>query len=171
MGGAPLEIERVWVLRGAPAIPAGAHVWRIDQGYLPEQPLDAADFAEGRLRRIEHPDGRVEHRHTIKRGAGLVRQEVERAITAGEHERAWPSTAGRRIRKRRHRVTEGGLTWEIDEFLDWPLWMAEVELPSADTPAPVPAWLAPVLGPEVTNDPRWRNFELAVKGPPKPPQG
>ena len=171
MSAAPLEIERVWVLRGPPALPPDAQVWRIDQGYLPEQPLESADFAEGRLRRIEHPDGRVEHRHTVKRGAGLVREEIERAITAAEHERAWPSTLGRRVRKRRHRVRDGALTWEIDEFLDWPLWMAEVELPSADADAPVPAWLAPVLGAEVTHDPRWRNFELAVKGPPPARQG
>jgi CYTH domain-containing protein len=171
VSAAPLEIERVWVLRGPPALPPDAQVWRIDQGYLPEQPLESADFAEGRLRRIEHPDGRVEHRHTVKRGAGLVREEIERAITAAEHERAWPSTLGRRVRKRRHRVRDGALTWEIDEFLDWPLWMAEVELPSADADAPVPAWLAPVLGAEVTHDPRWRNFELAVKGPPPARQG
>jgi CYTH domain-containing protein len=56
--------------------------------------------------------------------------------------------------------------WEVDEFLDWPLWMAEVELPTAQTEVPIPAWLRLVLGPEVTQDPRWRNFALAVQGPP-----
>ena len=167
MSHAPLEIERVWVLTGEPAMPSGAQVWRIEQGYLPEQPLESADFAEGRLRRIVTPQGEVRHLHTVKRGAGLVREEVEREIDAAAFERAWPSTLGRRIRKERHRVRDGSLTWEVDRFLDWPLWMAEVELPGADAPAPIPGWLAPVLGREVTTDPRWRNFALAVQGPPK----
>lgn len=167
MSGAPLEIERVWVLRAAPAIPEGAEVWRIEQGYLPEHPPDAADFVEGRLRRITRPDGGVRHLHTVKRGAGLVREEVEREIDAAAFERAWPATQGRRVRKRRHRVRHGELVWEVDEFLDWPLWMAEVELPGPEVAAPVPAWLAGVLGPEVTHDARWRNYALAVHGPPK----
>mgnify|MGYP003349203240 CR=1 FL=1 len=170
MSGAPLEIERVWVLRGAPGIPAHAEVWGIEQGYLPEQPLEAADFAEGRLRRIRRPDGSVRHLHTIKRGSGLVREEVEREIDAAAFERAWPATQGRRVRKQRHRIREGALVWEVDRFLDWPLWMAEVELPSADADAPIPAWLQPMLGLEVTHDARWRNHALAVHGPPNAPK-
>jgi len=166
MSAAPLEIERVWLLRGPPAIPAGAGVWRIEQGYLPEHGLGDPDFAEGRLRRITHPDGRVECLHTVKRGAGLVRHETERTITEAEFEAHWPRTQGRRIRKRRHRVPEGDLVWEVDEFLDWPLWMAEVELPSAASQSPIPRWLEPVLAAEVTSDPRWRNFALAMHGPP-----
>ena len=170
MSGAPLEIERVWVLRGEPCIPAGAEVWGIEQGYLPERSLQAADFAEGRLRRITRPDGAVRHLHTVKRGSGLVREEVESEIDAAAFERAWPATLGRRLRKQRHRVRDGDLTWEVDRFLDWPLWMAEVELPSAQAPAPIPEWLAPVLGTEVTTDPRWRNHALALQGPPKAPE-
>ena len=54
----------------------------------------------------------------------------------------WPLTLGRRLRKRRHAVPEGGLTWEIDQFLDRDLVLAEVELPSAETPVTVPKWLA-----------------------------
>jgi CYTH domain-containing protein len=166
MSGAPLEIERVWVLRGAPAIPMGAEVWRIEQGYLPEHGADDPGFAEGRLRRITHPDGRVDRLHTVKRGAGLVRTETERVIGESEFDAQWPRTEGRRVRKLRHRVRAGARVWEIDEFLDWPLWMAEVELPDADAEAPVPTWLQPALGPEVTQDPRWRNFALAMHGPP-----
>jgi CYTH domain-containing protein len=166
MSATPLEIERVWVLRRAPVVPQGATLWTIEQGYLPEHAADDPDFAEGRLRRIEHPDGRVECLHTVKRGAGLVRQETERTISAQDFQAQWPRTQGRRVRKRRHRVREGALVWEVDEFLDWPLWMAEVELPTAGTEAAIPAWLAPVLGAEVTQDPRWRNFALAMHGPP-----
>ena len=171
MSGAAHEIERVWVLTAAPAIPAGAPTWRIEQGYLPEHGLDADQFAEGRIRRIQHDDGRVECLHTIKRGSGMVRQETERTIDAATFERLWPSTQGCRIRKIRHRVQHGGLVWEVDQFLDWPLWMAEVELPSEGTPVTLPTWLQAVAGIEVTHDPRWRNHALAMHGPPTQPKG
>jgi len=164
---APLEIERVWVLTAPPELPAVHAVWRIEQGYLPESRLDQADFSEGRIRRITHQDGRVACMHTVKRGAGLVRHEEERSIDLATFGRLWPSTVSRRIRKLRHRVEHDGLVWEVDQFLDWPLWMAEVELPHAEHAPELPAWLRPVLGREVTHDPRWRNFALAVQGPPQ----
>ena len=161
MGEPTYEIERVWLLSAVPAIPAGAERWTIEQGYL-----DAASGVEGRVRSITHPDGRREFVHTTKSGEGLVREERERPITAEEFDRLWPSTLGRRIRKVRHRVREGALVWEVDEFLDWPLAMAEVELPDASTEATPPAWLRAVLGREVTNDPRYRNSALAFRGLP-----
>lgn len=167
MSGAPLEIERVWLLTAPPSLPAHAQIWTIEQGYLPDHGTDDPDGAEGRLRRIEHPDRSVTLLHTVKRGTGVVRQEIERDLTSMDFERLWPRTAGRRVRKIRHRVREGELTWEVDQFLDWPLWMAEVELPSEDHPVPIPPWLGPVLGQEVSTDPRWRNFALALHGPPR----
>jgi CYTH domain-containing protein len=68
-------------------------------------------------------------------------------------------------------VQHAGLTWEVDQFLDWPLWMAEVELPSEGTPVTLPTWLQAVAGTEVTHDPRWRNHALATQGPPTQPKG
>lgn len=161
MGEPTYEIERVWLLSAVPEIPAGSERWTIEQGYL-----DAASGVEGRVRSITYPDGRRKFVHTIKSGEGLVREESERAITGEEFERLWPSTLGRRIRKVRHRVREGALVWEVDEFLDWPLAMAEVELPEASTEVTPPAWLRGVMGREVTNDPRYRNSALAFKGLP-----
>jgi CYTH domain-containing protein len=161
MGEATYEIERVWLLIAVPEIPAGAERWTIEQGYL-----DAASGVEGRVRSITYPDGRREFVHTIKSGEGLVREESERAITGEEFDRLWPSTLGRRIRKVRHRVREGALVWEVDEFLDWPLAMAEVELPDTSTEVTPPGWLRGVMGREVTNDPRYRNSALAFRGLP-----
>ena len=167
MSGTPLEIERVWVLTAPPQVPSSAERWTIEQGYLPEHGVDDARFAEGRLRRIEHADGRVTLLHTVKRGSGIVREEIERAVTQAEFDRLWPLTRHARVRKVRHRVREGDLVWEVDRFLDWPLWMAEVELPSERHPATPPAWLQGVLGAEVSHDPRWRNHALALHGPPQ----
>jgi CYTH domain-containing protein len=165
------EIERVFLLRGVPAaLPAG-EVWRIEQGYLAPDPGEP--LAEGRLRRITHADGRVECAHTVKRGAGLVREETEVPITEEAFARAWPRTEGRRLSKRRTRVREGALTWEVDVFAGLPLVLAECEIPTADTPLSMPAWLLPEVVREVTHEPAFRNYEIARRtaaahGAPRP---
>lgn len=158
-----VEIERVFLLRAVPdPLPEG-EVWHIEQGYLPPAGGPDAGTLDGRLRRIEHPDGRVEFVHTLKRGLGLVREEVERSIDAATFEREWPRTAGMRLRKVRTRITEGDRVWEVDRFLDLPVALAECELPSADAPLTIPAWLAPYVEREVTDEPAFRNSALAKR--------
>lgn len=167
------EIERVFLLRGVPpALPAG-EVWRIEQGYLTPDPREP--LAEGRLRRITHADGRVSCVHTVKRGVGIVREETEVPISPAAFEEAWPRTAGRRLRKARHRVREGALIWEVDVFDGLPLVLAECELPAPDVVPPMPAWLQSEIVREVTNEPAFRNYQIArrsVAAPgPTPSQG
>ena len=164
------EIERVYLLARLPELPDHAEAWRLEQGYLPEHDIAEGeargDFAEGRVRKKVAPDGEVGYRHTIKRGAGLVREEIEREIDAAEFAQNWGRTEGRRIRKTRYKVQEGELTWEVDVFDDLPLVMAEVELPSAEVEVSPPAWLAPHVLRELTEDSRYRNFALATRGLP-----
>ena len=158
------EIERVFLLRAMPEpMPAG-ETWRIEQGYLPpaeEGGAGEAGMLEGRLRRIERPDGSVRHVHTVKRGTGLVREEVEREVDAATFARGWPRTEGRRLSKVRVRVRDGDRVWEVDRFAGLPVVLAECELPAADAPLAIPAWLAPWIEREVTEDPAYRNYELA----------
>ena len=62
------------------------------------------------------------------------------------------------LSKTRYIVAADGLTWEVDEFhgtLEG-LCVAEVELPSADTPVILP----PFAGREVTGDPAYYNSNL-----------
>jgi len=73
----------------------------------------------------------------------------------------WPLTEGRRIRKRRHAVADGARTWEIDEFLDRDLVLAEIELRSATEEVQLPHWVAAVLVREVTDEPAYTNARLA----------
>ncbi len=72
-----------------------------------------------------------------------------------------PLTAGRRVTKRRYRVREGALTWEIDEFTDRDLVLAEVELRDPEAEPEIPDWLRPVLDREVTGEPEYVNANLA----------
>jgi CYTH domain-containing protein len=97
----------------------------------------------------------------VKVGTGRVRAEYEEEISAVEFARLWPLTESARLRKRRYRVPEGALTWEIDEFLDRPLVLAEIELPTEDTEVAVPEWLEPELVREVTGELEYANESLA----------
>lgn len=66
------------------------------------------------------------------------------------------------IEKKRYKIRQGYLTWEIDEFFgdNAGLIVAEVELQSEDQAFGKPEW----LGAEVTADPRYFNSNL-VKHP------
>ena len=101
-----------------------------------------------------------------KTGTGLVRQESETQITAVSFNQQWPATIGRRVCKKRHRIPAEDLVWEIDEFADFSLVLAEVELPTTDHHFEIPKWLAPYILQEVTLDSRYRNYNLALQGPP-----
>jgi len=73
----------------------------------------------------------------------------------------WPLTEGKRVTKRRHKIADGGLVWEIDAFTDRELVLAEVELPSPNTEAKLPEWLAPYVVREVTEESEYVNINLA----------
>jgi CHAD domain-containing protein/CYTH domain-containing protein len=148
------EIERKYLLRALPVGVEQAPADEIEQGYLPGRRW------QERLRRVRAGNGERFYR-TVKLGVGLERTEVEEETDAETFERLWSLTEGRRVRKRRYRVEDDGRIWEIDEFLDRDLVLAEVELESAaETPAP-PDWLRPVLLRDVTGAPEYQNARLA----------
>ena len=150
------EIEQTFLLTGMPTLPEHATILEIEQGYL------SGPHAEDEERiRLTRSAQEVTYVRTHKRGTGLERLEFEEHISASKFEALWPKTQGHRVRKRRHVATHGALQWEVDEFLDRGLVLAEVELPTANTVAPVPAWLAPFVDREVTDDPAFSNRALA----------
>ena len=148
------EIERKYLLREVPEVARAQPPVEIAQGYLP------GERVHERVRREAGADG-TRHTRTMKYGRGLERIELEDEIDAAFFDRLWPLT-NRRLAKRRWRVADDGLAWEIDEFTDRPLVLAEVELPAADTSVTLPAWLATVVEREVTGDPAYDNVTLAL---------
>src|SRR5688500_305155 len=127
-----LEIERKYLLRDVPVLPADVEVWRIGQGYLPG----------ARLRSIATEDGAVRSFKTVKWGRGLVRTEIEPELPEPELCGLWPKTAGHRLKKTRYRVRQAAAIWEVDVFDGVDLVMAEIELERADAAVEIPSWLA-----------------------------
>lgn len=153
--GLPMEIERKFLLHGLPARAAMATALRIEQGWLPGTVL------RERLRRTTSADGTVRHTRTIKLGQMGARIEVEEPTDQALFDALWPLTEKARIRKRRHLVTEGDLTWEIDVFLDRDLVLAEIELRDTAQVVNFPSWLAPFVVRDVTLDPAYLNSVMA----------
>ena len=152
------ELERKFVLSAIPFELAGYPAGEIRQGYLSIDP----DGSEVRVRR----HGR-RHSLTVKRGAGLARDEEELDLDEDEFDRLWPLTEGRRVEKTRYEIpTAGELVIELDVYAGAleGLITAEIEFDS-ETAAErfqTPDW----LGREVTDDPAYKNRRLAADGLP-----
>lgn len=148
------EIERKFLLSGVPTPMPRARVVQLEQGYLP-----GARIIE-RLRKSTRGN-RSTHVRTIKFGRGIVRTEVEEPTSAAMFATLWPLTEGKRVWKERRSVRDGAHTWEIDVFADRDLVLAEVELTRPDEEVPLPAWLAPFVVRDVTDEPAYLNYRLA----------
>jgi CHAD domain-containing protein/CYTH domain-containing protein len=149
-----IEIERKFLLRGLPPEMPQAETHEIAQGYLP------GDKLIERLRR-DRVNGTERYIRTVKAGEGLVRMELEEETTRAVFEHLWELTKGKRLVKRRHVVSTPEHRWEIDEFLDRPMVLAEVELNDEHAPVTIPDWLAPSVDREVTDDAAYLNVNLA----------
>jgi CHAD domain-containing protein/CYTH domain-containing protein len=148
------EIERKYLLSAVPPEACAVEPVEIEQGWLPGERLVE------RLRRLRWNGSEAWYR-TVKSGTGLERIELEEATTPEVFAGIWPLTDGRRVRKRRYRVPAGDLVWEIDQFLDRDLVLAEVELAAADMVVEPPEWLQPYLVREVTGEAEFENRQLA----------
>jgi len=150
-----LEIERKYLLKALPKMPAPLDVLEIEQGYVP-----GVKVLE-RVRRQVSRDGSIKYFRTVKLGVGVQRMEFEDETDQRIFEHLWVLTVGARVRKRRYVVPNGADHWEIDEFTDRPLALAELEIARADSAIVFPDWLRPVLVREVTDEPEYTNRSLA----------
>ena len=148
------EIERKFLLRGLPEAVRGKEAAELAQGYLP-----GGEIRE-RLRRIRK-GSETRYLRTLKAGRGLSRIEVEEETSAELFNQMWALTQGARVHKRRYAIPDGDLVWEIDEFVDRELVLAEVELPSEDHEVTIPSWLEPWIERDVTDESEYVNQNLA----------
>jgi CYTH domain-containing protein len=98
---------------------------------------------------------------TVKLGRGIDRLEFEEETSREFFDAVWPLTRGRRVRKRRYLVPVRDGLWEIDDFLDRELVLAEFEMQSIDQRVDVPAFVQAVLVREVTDEEEYANYKLA----------
>lgn len=145
-----LEIERRFLVasdRWRQEADAGTE---LAQGYLLLNP--------GRTTRIRRSGQRYLLTIKVAEGSLAVRHEFEYEVPAADGEAMLALCTRPPIRKRRHLLPAGAVTWEIDVFADAnaPLVIAEVELPAADAGLELPSW----IGAEVTEDGRYINANL-----------
>jgi len=150
----PREIERKWLISSLPPSVRAVVPAEFEQGYLPGEALVE------RIRR-ETRGGANRWMRTVKLGRGIARIEVEEEASAELGAALFALTAGRRVTKRRYAIADGALTWEIDEFTDRILFLAELELPDESTTVTFPEWLAPYVVREVTDERAFTNWQLA----------
>ena len=154
VGSEHTEIERKYLLSELPAEVGDLPAREMTQGYLPGERLSE------RLRHVSSAEGEHWYR-TLKVGTGLRRIEIEEETSREVFDGLWPLTEGRRLAKKRRQVEQDGLTWEIDEFRDRGLVLAEIELPTETTAVTTPDWLRPYVVREVTGEREYQNYTLA----------
>jgi adenylate cyclase len=153
-----VELERKFVVDATPLDFASWPAQDITQGYL----ALGADGSEVRVRRRA---GRATL--SVKRGRGLVRDEVEITIEAEDFARLWPLTEGARVEKVRSEYElEPGVVAEVDVYSGTLAGLVVAEVEFSDEAAArrfgPPAW----FGREVTDDDAYKNRRLAVDGRP-----
>ncbi len=151
---APREIERKYLLTAIPPHVRGRPYARLEQGYVP------GDAIIERVRKKSDRSG-TKYFRTVKLGRGISRIEIEERLSRSLFGALFALTEGKRVKKRRYSIEDGGLVWEIDVFTDRQLVLAEVELASPDEAPELPEWLAPYVEREVTDEDEYVNFNLA----------
>jgi adenylate cyclase len=153
--GVGVEVERKFLVVDPPELDR-AESDEIEQGYL-------AIGSDGEVRLRRKGEKLV---LTVKRGAGISRDEAEVGLDREAFERLWPLTEGRRLHKRRHVIPHDDLKIEVDVYegdLEG-LVVAEVEFGTEGEARrfDAPEW----IGEEVTGDERYLNETLATRGQP-----
>ena len=147
----PIEIERKFLVVGDDWRGSAIRRQRYRQGYLSK----TADCSI-RVRRC----GRGATLTVKGPRTGCAREEFEYAIPVAQAEEMLAHLCTHPlIDKLRHWVPHAGSVWQIDEYCGSAcgLVLAEIELDRVEQPFAVPGW----MGPEVTDDLRFRNSAIA----------
>jgi CYTH domain-containing protein len=151
------EIERKFLLKQLPqTLLAEVEPANIKQGYLV--------MGQDRELRVRSIDGQAYF--TSKRGQGLVREEIELPVDDGVFNLVWPFTEEKRIEKSRYTIKQDSATYDFDVYFGKleGLQVLEVEFDSIDD---AKAFSMPdYCVQEITDDNRYKNATLAVKGLP-----
>lgn len=159
------EIERSYLPRWTPEEilrHAAEQGHAVTSKYIvPQAYVDDTGSWTCRVRIVRHPDGGTEYFYTMKRNVSAMSCDELETPVSQEFAEGFIALSAARIEKVRHTIAIGRHKWELDVFqrcrIDG-LVKIEVELESEDEAVSPPVW----VGVEVTGDPRYANFNLAV---------
>ncbi len=148
-----IEIERRFLLKEGVPLPDSDSIHHFRQGYL----LNSKGLSI-RVRVVDQDQAFITIKHASS-DQPAVRDEYEYSIPVEDALELLALSPYHIIRKQRHNIHLDGMLWEVDFFEEENegLILAEVELPSLDTPVNLPEW----IGREISNDPKYLNNNLA----------
>lgn len=148
-----IEIERRFLLKEGVPLPDSDSILHLRQGYLLNSPGLSI-----RVRMVDEEQAFITIKHTTSEQL-TVRNEYEYEIPVSDAPELLALSPLHIIRKQRHIIHLDGVKWEVDFFEEENegLMLAEVELPSLDTPLNIPEW----IGKEISDDPKYMNNNLA----------
>jgi CYTH domain-containing protein len=151
------EIERKFLVKDMPSITKDNESYLVEQYYISTNP-------EIRLRKTQNLNSnQVNYYMTQKSDGTKVRDEIETEVDESFYISNQEKMIGHMIRKTRTRIPlENKLTAELDVYHGIDLRVVEVEFKdeSEANAFILPQW----FGKEVTNDKRYKNKNLAIKG-------
>lgn len=147
-----LEFERKFLLIKKPSLKADV-VYRIEQHYCGDE----------RIRRKSSEGQEDVFYHTVKKNLRPgVNSEVEKKINRDEYYNLLEKSKSFVI-KDRHCYFVGGLKWEVDDFHDMNLVIAEVEYPEENYVLNIPKFIKDVILFEATNYREFSNKNISKK--------
>lgn len=150
-----IEIERKFLLKNVPKIKYDS-ILEIKQFYLKGE--------KSRLRVVEqNGDGKLIYWKNIKnRLSDLSSEETDEIIDYAQFRELHKDSNGF-IYKIRYLIKEEDVIWEIDDFINVKLVIAEVEIPSEKYELKIPEFISNNLIMEVSKIKEFSNRKLAVK--------
>ena len=152
-----LEIERKFLLAEFPdSLVREGEIVSVKEQRIEQTYLAIDDTQELRVRKIKDlASGELEFTHTFKNGNGLVREEIEYAISESLYEQLMKASGAIPLTKVRTTAEWGGMTVEIDTYDQLELRVLEIEFYSeeAATRFQAPDW----FGPDISSTKQYSN--------------
>ncbi len=160
-----MEIERKWLLNNQPNFPEIEEIIIIEQGYI------AIEDGEIRIRKMTSKKLGVKYFITIKSEGSIARQEWEQEIPQWTYELLMETIRQKIISKALFKIPLNNLYLEFHAYLRSldGLFIMECEFPNLEEAEAfeIPNWIIDFIDKEVTDDPRYKNKNLAINGLPK----
>ncbi|ULL18116.1 CYTH domain-containing protein [Paenibacillus sp. H1-7] len=145
------EIERKFLLPGYPeSLIESNEIKLLSQKRIYQTYLAFSEDQEIRVRELIDNEGNSSFTHTFKAGHGMIREEIEYAISEGIYRQLLGNTGLVPLEKIRTKVEQDGFIYEIDEYKQIELTVVEVEFDdeAAAQSFEAPSWFGRELGQE-----------------------